>query len=140
LSRIRFALLLSLVFLSACGGGKPGTINGNWAATLTGAEAVSNVPVNFGFTVTLNQTSPQNVDATNFAIPSNSCFIGNTLSSTFSGGIFTLHVATAPGPFQNVLDLKGTLDGSTMTGTWTSQGGASEDQCTASGTYKMTKS
>lgn len=68
LTRVIVPLAFCLMLVSC--GGSPGTINGNWSATLTGAEAASNVPVNFGFTVTLNQTSPPNVDATNFS-PSN---------------------------------------------------------------------
>lgn len=126
--------------LVSCGG-KSGTINGNWAATLSGTESTNSVPVTIGFTVTLNQTSPPAVDATNFTLnPPNSCFASSTLSSTFSGGTFTLQIATAPGPFQNVLNLQGKIDGNTMTGTWTSTGGASQDECSASGTFKMTKS
>ena len=136
-------VLLALCLMLVSCGGKPGTINGSWAATLSGTETVNgDIPITIGFTVTLNQTSPPDVDATNFTITAapNSCFTGATLSATFSGGAFTLKIATAPGPFQNVLNLQGNLDGSTIKGSWTSLGGASELECTASGTYKMTKS
>lgn len=135
------AVLVALcLMLVACGGGNFDTITGNWAATLSGTGVSPSVPVTIQFTVTLNQTSPPDVDVTNFIQNSTSCLnASNSLSSTFSNGAFALHVASAPGPFQNVLDLQGNVDGSAITGNWTFVGGASQESCSASGTFKLTK-
>ena len=139
---VTVVLALCLMLVSCGGGssGSPGTINGNWSATLTGTGTSPNVPVTIQFTVTLNQTSPPNVDATNFT-PPNSCFSNpSMLSSTFSSGAFTLKIVAFSGAFANVMNLQGNLDGNTITGNWTFTGGASQQSCSASGTFKMTKS
>ena len=139
LTRVTVLLALCLMLVS-CGSSSPGTINGNWSGTLTGATASS--PVLIKFTVTLNQTSPPDVDATNFIQSApNSCFSNSsTLTSTFSSGAFKLHVVDSQqGAFQNALDLQGNLDGSTITGNWTLTPGVSQESCTSSGTFKMTK-
>jgi hypothetical protein len=143
LTRVTVLLALCLMLVS-CGGssgsGGPGTINGNWTATLSGTGVFPSVPVTIQFTVTLNQTSPPNVDATNFT-PPNSCFSNpSALSSTFSGGAFTLQILAFSGAFQNKMNLQGNLDGNTITGNWTFVGGASQESCSASGTFKMTRS
>jgi hypothetical protein len=137
---VAFCLLLAACGGSSSGSGSPGTINGNWAATLSGTGVSPSVPVTIQFTVTLNQTSPPAVDATNFTRP-NSCFSDpSTLSATFSGGAFTLQILAFSGAFQNKLNLQGNLDGNTITGNWTFVGGASQESCSASGTFKMTRS
>jgi hypothetical protein len=127
LSRITLLLALCLMLVSCGGGGSsgsPGTINGNWSATLTGTGTSPSVPVTIQFAVTLNQTNPPAVDVKNFIQNSTSCLsTSNTLSSTFSNGAFTLHVAAFSGAFQNVLDLQGNLNGQTITGNWTFTGG-----------------
>ncbi len=142
---IRVTVLSALcLLLVSCGGGSgsPGTINGIWTATLTGIGVSPSVPVTIQFTVTLNQTSPPAVDATNFTLSTpDSCFSNpSTLSSTFSGGAFTLHILAFSGAFQNKMNLQGKLDGNTITGNWTFAGGASQENCSASGTFKMTRS
>jgi hypothetical protein len=139
--------LFCLMFVS-CGGssnpnGKSQTINGNWSATLTGSKGV------LTFNVTLNQTNPPNVDATNDTLPaSGECFFApHVVTSTFvsSGildgnitGAFTLHVIVGGGIFKNVMDLQGEVDGKTITGNWTFVGGVSEEMCDDSGPFKMT--
>jgi len=137
-------LLALCLMLASCGGGSgsSGTINGNWSATLTGTATTSSSPVLIQFTVTLNQTSPPSVDATNFTLSAaNSCFSNPaTLTSTFSNGAFGLNIASFSGAFQDVLGITGKIDGSTITGNWTFTGGVSQDFCNSSGTFKMTRS
>jgi hypothetical protein len=141
-------LTLFCLMLVSCGGssnpnGKSQTINGNWSATLTGSKEV------LTFNVTLNQTNPPNVDATNDTLPPPSeCFFApHVLTSTFvsSGivdgnitGAFTLHITLGVLPFQNVIDLQGEVDGKTITGNFTFVGGPSEEGCDDSGPFKMT--
>jgi hypothetical protein len=142
LTGITVVLALCLMLVSCGGGssGSPGTINGNWSATLTGTTTSSGAAEVLTFTTTLNQTSPPDVDVTNFVLSASCLRTSNPLSSTFSSGAFTLHVVDSqPGAFQNKLDLQGNLNGSTITGNWTLTGGASQETCTASGTFKMTK-
>jgi hypothetical protein len=126
--------------LVSCGGGSPGTINGNWSGTLSGTITATGTAEVFNISVTLNQTSPPGVDVTNLNI-ANSCVNSPsaTLSSTFTNGVFNLGIAAFSGPFQNSMSLGGKIDGNTITGNWTSTGGVSNQGCTASGTFKMTK-
>jgi hypothetical protein len=141
LARITLLLALCLMLVS-CGGssGSPGTINGNWSATLSGTTLELGTAEVLTFTATLNQTSPPAVDVTNFVLGA-PCFSSSNAFSTFSSGAFTLHVVDSQqGGFQNKLDLQGNLDGRTITGNWTLTGGASQESCTASGTFKMTRS
>ena len=140
LTRATILLALCLMLVS-CGGGKSGPfdINGNWAATLSGTGVSPSVPVTIQFTVTLNQTSPPDVNATNFT-PPNACFSNpSTLTSTFSNGAFTMKIVGFTGAFANVMNLQGNVDGSSITGNWTFVGGASQESCSASGTFKMTR-
>ncbi len=140
LTRVTVPLALCLMLVSCGGGGTPGTINGNWTATLSGIGLSPSVPVTIQFAVTLNQTSPPDVAATNFT-PPNACFSNpSTLSSTFSSGAFTLKIVAFSGAFANVMNLQGKMDGNTISGNWTFVGGASQESCSASGTFKMTKS
>src|ERR1043166_4841935 len=138
LTRVTVLLALCLMLVS-CGGGKPGTINGNWSATLTGTT-LNSVQEVLTFTATLNQTNPPDLDVTNFVL-GDSCLRTFNPSATFSSGVFKLHVVDSqPSAFQNALDLQGNLDGNTITGTWMLTPGASQESCEASGTFKMTRS
>jgi hypothetical protein len=140
LTRITVLLALCLMLVS-CGGGHFDTINGNWTATLSGTATQSGAAEVLKFTVTLNQTSPPGVDATNFTLstPTSCLSDPSTVSSTFSNGAFTMDIVGFPGVFQNVLKLQGNVNGSALTGSWTFTGGPSESGCDGSGTFKLTK-
>lgn len=143
LSGIAAIILLGLALVS-CGGGNSDTINGNWTATLSGAQV-------FKFTVTLNQTSPPDLDMSNFNFTSPTpCFdASHTQSSTFvsSGvvngnitGVFTLGIGTVfPAQPQNELNLHGNANGKTITGNWTLTGGASTGCNNDSGAFTMSR-
>lgn len=139
------ALLALCLMLVSCGSGSPDTINGNWSATLSGAQVLK-------FTVTLNQTSPPDVEMANFSFTTPTpCFdASHTQSSTFISngvvdgnitGVFTLGIGTIfPDQAQNELNLQGNVVGKTITGNWTLTGGASTGCNSDSGTFTMIKS
>ena len=142
---IRITALLALwLMLVSCGGGNSDTINGNWTATLSGAQVLK-------FTVTLNQTSPPDVDMTNFNFttptPCFDAFHGQSATFTSSGivngnitGAFTLGIGTLfPAQPQNELNLQGNVSGKTIAGNWTLSGGASTGCNSDSGSFTMTK-
>ena len=143
LNRITVLSVLCLM-LVACGGGKSDTINGNWTATLSGAQVLK-------FTVTLNQTAPPDVDMTNFNFttptPCFDAFHGQSATFTSSGivngnitGPFTLGIGTLiPAQPQNELNLQGNVNGKTITGNWTLTGGATPGCNSDSGAFTMTK-
>lgn len=142
-SRIAAFILLGLALVS-CGGGSSDTINGNWTATLSGAQVLK-------FTVTLNQTAPPAVDMTNFKFttptPCFDAFHGQSSTFVSSGvvngnitGAFTLGIGTLfPAQPQNELNLQGNVNGKTITGNWTLTGGASTGCNSDSGSFTMTK-
>jgi len=142
---IRITALLALwLMLVYCCGGNSDTINGNWTATLSGAQVLK-------FTVTLNQTSPPDVDMTNFNFttptPCFDAFHGQSATFTSSGivngnitGAFTLGIGTLfPAQPQNELNLQGNVSGKTIAGNWTLSGGASTGCNSDSGSFTMTK-
>jgi hypothetical protein len=158
MSRITFALLLSLVLLNACGGGNSGgmmaagradVIDGTWSAAFSGPAPTYN------FNATLAQSSGTNVDVTSLAFAGPVfCFTGfrgESATFTSSGlvngnitGQFTLSVTTLfPGPDQNVLTLQGNVTGRQIVGTWMVTGnvpGVPPGSCPLnSGTFTMTK-
>ena len=137
LTRTTVLLALCLMLVS-CGGG-PGNINGNWSGTLSGTITGTSNTESFNITVTLNQTTPPDVTVTNLNIATVCIGSGNNVSSTFTNGAFSLGATASSGAFQNSISLSGKLDGNTIKGNWTSTGGASQETCTASGTFKMTK-
>jgi hypothetical protein len=100
LTRITVLLALCLMLVS-CVGGHFDTINGNRIATLSGTATQSGAAEVLKFTVTLNQTSPPDVDATNFTLstPTSCLSDPSTLSSTFSNGTFTMDSVGFPGVF-----------------------------------------
>jgi hypothetical protein len=145
----RFAIVVVLAFgLAAvgCGSGKSngsGNINGNWTATLTDSNGT---PV-FGFGTSLTVNNGGTLSITNFNFTTNSaCFVsGDTesgsfaLTGDFNGNVsgkfdFTINSGSPAG---NVLALSGTVNGGTITGTWTLTGGVG---CTGNGAFTMNKS
>jgi len=158
MSRIRFALLLSLIFLSACGGGNSGgttaagradVIDGTWRAVFSGPAPTYN------FNASLAQSSGTTVHVTSLAFDGPVfCFTGfrgESATFTSSGvvngnitGQLTLFVTTLfPGPDQNVLTLQGNVTGRQIVGTWKVTGsvpGVPVGSCPlSSGTFTMTK-
>ncbi len=137
-------LLLSLA-MAGCGStGNPANINGNWSATLTDSGGDATV---FNFVTALTVNSDGSLSVVNFAFNSSGpCFISGqsatgsvTLSGNFNGnvtGSFQL-VVQSTGSVGSVLTLNGTVNGGTVTGTWTLTGGIG---CTGNGNFTMTKS
>ncbi|MBV9623892.1 MAG: hypothetical protein JOZ14_07940 [Acidobacteria bacterium] len=138
--------LLGIAFLLAgCGATSSNTINGNWTAALMSSNQMSS-PV-FNFTVTLATTGGPNVSVSNLKFTSaNSCFAGGAtatggfilsgnLNGVTSGG-FQMNIQSASGG-NNSLDLQGTVNNNTITGTWTLAGTTSG--CTGSGSFTMNK-
>jgi hypothetical protein len=136
-------LLAVSMMLAGCGSNsKSGHINGNWTATLTD----SNSTQVFAFTTSVIENSDGTLSISNFTFStSSSCFVsGETESGTFAlGGNFNGNVSGSFGmkvqsgsPSGNVLNLTGTVNGNTITGTWTLTGGTG---CSGSGNFTMTK-
>lgn len=144
--RIGTIVLLVLgVMLAGCGSNSPQTINGNWTATLTGAQS-------FTFSAMLQQGSGSTVTVTNLSLTSampcfNSSFAPESATYTSNGvvngnitGPFSLMITTLfPAQNQNVLTLQGNVNGGTITGTWTLSGGVSTGCAAGSGNFTMTK-
>jgi hypothetical protein len=128
-----------------CGSGSPQTLNGSWAAALSGTQS-------FSFSATLEQGSGTDVTVTNLALTSampcfNSSFAPESAAYTSSGvvngnitGPFNLTITTLfPAQNQNVLVLQGNVNGQTITGTWNLTGGVSSGCAPGSGNFTMTK-
>lgn len=141
----QLAIAVLLVFaltLTACGGsGDPGTINGNWSATLTGTQ-------DFTFTLFLTAAGSNGLNVTNFKFTTSSpCFLtpttetgSFTLSQNFNGNItgsFGLNISTMSPAEINVLTLTGNVNGKTISGNWNLTGATAG--CTGSGTFTITK-
>ena len=137
------AILLVLGWmLTACGGSNdPGTINGNWSASLTGDQT-------FAFTLFLTAASSSALTVTNFQFVSNSsCFSTPTtetgsfgIGGNFNGnvtGTFGLTISTTSPADVNVLTLQGNVNGKTITGKWTLTG--TTGGCTGSGIFTIVK-
>jgi hypothetical protein len=138
-------LTLGLV-LGACGGGNnnnSNNVNGNWTATLTNPDGS---PA-FAFTTSLTQTGGNSVTVANLKFNTSSdCFDATTtetasfnLSGNFNGNVtggFGLNISTVSAATHNVLTLQGTMNGNTISGTWTLTGTSSG--CTGSGSFTMT--
>jgi hypothetical protein len=146
------ALILSLV---ACGSGSsnglgstntPGNVNGNWTANLVNANGT---PV-FDFTLSLTQNSDNSVVGTNLTFSTATPCFGE--ATTVSGGVgatgnlsgsvnalFTLSVQSGPAGAtgNNTLNLQGTVNNNTITGTWVVTGFTSG--CSGSGNFTMTR-
>ena len=137
-------LLVCAITLSGCGN-LGGNINGNWAATLTNPAGT---PV-FAFQTTFLQTGVNGLNISNFAFTtSGPCFASGqttetgsfSLSGNYNGkvtGSLAMLITTTFPSNNNVLNLKGTVNGNRITGTWTLTGGTG---CTGNGTFVATAS
>lgn len=147
LKQIAMIVLLALgLTLSGCGNGNgpgSGNINGTWVATLNDANGS---PV-YTFSTTFTQGSGSTLSLTNFTFTSTGpCFasyqtseIGSFgLMGNFNGnitGTFEMTITTMfPGATNNVLTLQGTVNGDTISGTWTLTGLTG---CSGNGKFTM---
>ena len=137
-------LLVAAMTLAGCGSSNhnSGNINGNWTAALQDANGV---PV-FAFTTSLTAAnSGSTVTVTNLNFTTNSCSFtaasetaSFVLSGNFNGnvsGSFQLALSSG-GPSNDTLTLNGTVNGNTISGSWTATG---TTNCSTSGTFTMTK-
>jgi len=116
-----------------------GNINGTWTAIL------SDSAFSFGTSVVVNGDGTLSIDQFSFST-NGPCFVsGETESGSFafSGdfngkvtGHFQFNVVSGL-PSGNTLTLTGTVNGDTITGTWSLSGGTG---CQGSGDFTMTKS
>ncbi len=145
--KIATIVLLALgMSMSGCGNGNgsgPGNINGTWAFDLTNADGT----LGYTFSTTFTQESDSTLDVTNFTFTSTGpCFAGYQTSETgtfglmgnFNGnvtGTFGMTITTMfPGATNNVLTLQGTVNGHTISGTWTLTGLTG---CSGNGTFTI---
>jgi hypothetical protein len=139
-------LLAAGMALAGCGSGsKSGNVNGNWTAALTDSN---NNPV-FAFTTSLSEnTSNGSLTVSNFTFTTSdpNCSITQAsetgsfvLSGDFNGNVSGkfLFTATSGNGNNAALNLTGTVNGGTITGTWVLVGTTSA--CTGSGDFTMTK-
>ena len=132
--------------LVGCGSGgsmNPVNLSGNWNASLTDTSGGGTV-FNFGTKLIVNNDGT--ISVTNFNFSSSSpCFVSGetesgsfTLSGNFNGnvtGSFQYKIISGD-PMGNTLLLNGTVNGNTISGTWTLTGGTG---CTGSGNFTMTR-
>lgn len=143
---IFIGLVLSAFLMTGCGNGSnSGNINGNWNASLTNTDGSQA----FAFTTTFTEASNGGVDVTNFSFnTAGSCFANQTtsqsgsfgLSGNFNGnvaGTFGMTISTTNGSSPNSLKLQGTVNGGTITGTWTLSGSSA---CSGNGNFTMNRS
>jgi len=140
----KLAILLGLaVFLAACSTSNHAAINGTWTAVLSDTNGAQV----FNFTTDLTAVSNNGLSVSNLHFNSQSgCFPGTStatgafvVSGTFNGmssGGFQLTVNSSSGG--NQLQMNGTLNNNTVSGTWPLTGTTSG--CTGSGTFVMNKS
>ncbi len=142
---LAMTVLLGLgLILPGCGtSSTPGSINGNWTATLTGTNGTQE----FAFTTSLIATGGSGmVTVSNLSFSTDSpCFVsGQTavgtfvLSGNFNGNVsgqFGMSVMSG-NPGGNTLSLTGAVSGNTISGTWTLTGSSG---CTGHGTFLMTR-
>ena len=135
----RVTMVLGLAILLAACGTNHSTVNGTWTAALSGTQQ-------FNFTTTLTSASSNGLSVTNLTFSTQSpCFPGTSMatgafvaSGTFNGvnaGGFELTVNSSSGGDQ--LQMNGTLQNNTISGTWTLTGTTSG--CTGSGSFTMNK-
>jgi len=126
--------------LAGCGKGS-GNVNGNWTATLISPPGATPV---FAFATTFTQGSGGTLGFTNFTFTTaGSCFATGpfsetgsvSLSGNYNGnvtGSFAMTVATTFPATNNMLNLMGSVNGNTVTGTWTLTGGTG---CSGNGNF-----
>ena len=135
----RLTIVLGLAILLAACGSNHSNVNGTWTAALSGTEQLN-------FTITMTSASNDGLSVTHLTFSTQSpCFPGTSTASgafvasgTFNGvnaGGFQLTVNSSSGG--NQLQLNGTLENNTISGTWTLTGTTSG--CTGSGTFTMNK-
>lgn len=144
MKQLGIAILLALgLTLGACGGGNSSNstaINGNWTATLTNPDGTAA----FAFTMTLNQSGGNSVSVSNFSFTTAEPCFGSagsetgsfSLTSNINGnptGSYQMTIQSA-NPSGNVLTLNGTLNNSTIGGTWSLVGSG----CTGGGNFTVT--
>ena len=147
--RLKFTTLaFAALVLAGCGGSTgnsgPNNINGNWFASLD-----TNSTTLYAFSVTLTQGAGTTVAITDFSFPQpGPCFLSDFTSAypvagTFTqtgisngvlNGNFSMSITT-PEPGGPTLTLQGTVNGVTMTGTWTGTG----TNCSGSGSFLMSQ-
>jgi hypothetical protein len=135
--QIRMVVLLALALtMSGCGSGSgpgSGNINGTWVAILNNA----NGSPAYSFSTTFTQGSGSTLSITNFAFtvpgPCFESYQGDqyseagsfTLSGNSNGniaGTFGMTISTIFPTTNNVLTLNGTVNGDTISGTWSATG------------------
>lgn len=139
----RLFLVLGLAALLAACSTDHSSINGTWTAVLSDTSGTQA----FNFTTALTAVSNNGLNVTNLNFNTQEpCFPGNStatgafvVSGTFNGvsaGGFQLTVNSSSG--SNQLQLNGTVNNNSVTGTWTLTGSTSG--CTGSGNFTMNKS
>ena len=117
-------------------------LNGNWTASLTDAHGGQVL----AFNTSMTEGANSKLSISNFSFSTNSdCFVsGEKESGTFAlAGDFTGNVAGKFGmnvvsgsPGGNNLTLSGTVNGNTISGTWSLTGSPG---CTGNGKFSMTR-
>lgn len=139
----RLFLVLGLAALLAACSTDHSSINGTWTAVLSDTSGTQA----FNFTTALTAVSNDGLNVTNLNFNTQEpCFPGNStatgafvVSGTFNGvsaGGFQMTVNSSSG--SNQLQLNGTVNNNSVTGTWTLTGSTSG--CTGSGNFTMNKS
>lgn len=139
----RLFLVLGLAALLAACSTDHSSINGTWTAVLSDTSGTQA----FNFTTALTAVSNNGLNVTNLNFNTQEpCFPGTStatgafvVSGTFNGvsaGGFQLTVNSSSG--SNQLQLNGTVNNNSVTGTWTLTGSTSG--CTGSGNFTMNKS
>lgn len=142
--RVPVALALALVLIGCGSGSHMQTIDGVWNAQLSNPDGTSALV----FQMVLTQAGGTDVNVTGFVftVPA-SCFSSETsqhASFTPAGGNrgrlmgeFEMTVTTMFPQENNVLTLQGTVNGTSVTGTWNLTGGTAP--CNGSGDFQMDK-
>src|ERR1700730_8226065 len=144
MKKIGTSILMAALFaIVGCGSGShSGNVDGNWTAALTDENGN---PV-FAFGTTLTATgNGSSVTVSNFNFTSDACYLTETgetgsfvLSGNFNGnvtGSFGLNLMSGS-PNNNTLTMNGTVNGSSISGTWTLTG---TTNCATNGKFTMTK-
>jgi len=143
---VLLALGLTAAGCSSGSGSGAGNINGTWDATLTNTDGSTA----YTFSTTFTQGSGGALSVTNFTFtlpgPCFDSYSANqysetgsfTLSGNLSGsvmGVFGMTITTTfPGGTNNVLTLTGTVNGNSISGTWSATGLSG---CSGNGTFKI---
>ena len=147
-TKIGMVAMLALgLTLAGCGySSHSGNVNGNWTATLISPPGATPV---FAFSTMVTQASGGTLTFTNFTFTTpGTCFATGpfsetgsvSLSGNYNGnvtGSFGTTISTMfPVATNNTLALMGTVNGNTITGTWTLTG---DTGCSGNGTFTATR-